>query len=173
MIDLLTGDALQILKTLPDAHFHCCVTSPPYYGLRDYGTGLWRGGDPACGHSPADTDGKRGLGASGLEGSLSCTGHRQEGYGARCGRCGAVRDDRQIGFEATCPEYIDAVVAVMDEVWRVLRPDGNLFLDLGDRYTDRIAHGRRRGNKLFLPHRIAIAMQDQSTMLSTSHHGVA
>lgn len=30
MIDLLTGDALQVLKMLPDAHFHCCVTSPPY-----------------------------------------------------------------------------------------------------------------------------------------------
>ena len=132
MIDLLTGDALHILKTLPDGHFHCCVTSPPYYGLRDYGTGLWRGGDPDCSHSPADTDGKRGLGTSGLEGSLSCTGHQQEGYGARCRRCGAVRDDRQIGFEPTCPEYIDAIVAVMDEVRRVLRPDGNLFLNLGD-----------------------------------------
>ena len=32
-----TGDCLQILKTLPDDSVHCCVTSPPYYALRDYG----------------------------------------------------------------------------------------------------------------------------------------
>lgn len=31
------GDCLEVLKTLPDASVHCCVTSPPYYGLRDYG----------------------------------------------------------------------------------------------------------------------------------------
>lgn len=31
------GDALAQLKTLPDESVHCCVTSPPYYGLRDYG----------------------------------------------------------------------------------------------------------------------------------------
>lgn len=32
-----TGDCLEILKTLPDDNVHCCVTSPPYYALRDYG----------------------------------------------------------------------------------------------------------------------------------------
>ena len=34
---ILHGDALTILKTLPDESVNCCVTSPPYYGLRDYG----------------------------------------------------------------------------------------------------------------------------------------
>jgi len=34
---ILQGDSIEILKTLPDASIHCCVTSPPYYGLRDYG----------------------------------------------------------------------------------------------------------------------------------------
>lgn len=34
---LLQGDALDLLKTLPDESVHCCVTSPPYWGLRDYG----------------------------------------------------------------------------------------------------------------------------------------
>lgn len=33
----LHGDALAVLRTLPDDSVHCCVTSPPYYGLRDYG----------------------------------------------------------------------------------------------------------------------------------------
>lgn len=36
-VKLYQGDALEILRTLPDASVHCCVTSPPYYGLRDYG----------------------------------------------------------------------------------------------------------------------------------------
>ena len=31
------GDSLEVLRTLPDASAQCCVTSPPYWGLRDYG----------------------------------------------------------------------------------------------------------------------------------------
>jgi DNA modification methylase len=34
---VLVGDALTLLKTLDSESVHCCVTSPPYYGLRDYG----------------------------------------------------------------------------------------------------------------------------------------
>ena len=34
---VLCGDALEVLKTLPDECVQMCVTSPPYYGLRDYG----------------------------------------------------------------------------------------------------------------------------------------
>jgi DNA modification methylase len=36
-IRILEGDCRDVLKTLPDASVHCCVTSPPYFGLRDYG----------------------------------------------------------------------------------------------------------------------------------------
>ena len=34
---ILQGDCLDLLKTMPDQSVHCCVTSPPYWGLRDYG----------------------------------------------------------------------------------------------------------------------------------------
>ena len=34
---LYQGDCLEVLRTLPDESIHCCVTSPPYWGLRDYG----------------------------------------------------------------------------------------------------------------------------------------
>ncbi|MDR1704969.1 MAG: site-specific DNA-methyltransferase, partial [Clostridiales bacterium] len=34
---IIQGDALAVLRTLPDCSVHCCVTSPPYFGLRDYG----------------------------------------------------------------------------------------------------------------------------------------
>jgi DNA modification methylase len=36
-ITIKHGDCRQILKQLPDESVHCCVTSPPYFGLRDYG----------------------------------------------------------------------------------------------------------------------------------------
>ncbi len=37
MIDILQGDCRQVLKSLPEKSINCCVTSPPYWGLRDYG----------------------------------------------------------------------------------------------------------------------------------------
>ena len=36
MVKILTGDCREVLKTLEDASVNCCVTSPPYFGLRDY-----------------------------------------------------------------------------------------------------------------------------------------
>ena len=41
---ILQGDALELLRTLPPESVHTCVTSPPYYNLRDYGVegpGVW------------------------------------------------------------------------------------------------------------------------------------
>lgn len=35
---IITGDALNVLQQLPDNYIDCCITSPPYYRLRDYGT---------------------------------------------------------------------------------------------------------------------------------------
>lgn len=37
-VTLYHGDALAVLRGLPDSSVDCCVTSPPYFGLRDYGT---------------------------------------------------------------------------------------------------------------------------------------
>ena len=34
---IIPGDCIESMRTLPDASVHCCVTSPPYWGLRDYG----------------------------------------------------------------------------------------------------------------------------------------
>ena len=43
------GNCLDVLKTFPDESLDMCITSPPYWGLRDYGTEgqIW-GGDPDC-----------------------------------------------------------------------------------------------------------------------------
>ena len=38
------------LLPIADASVQCVITSPPYWGLRDYGTATWQGGDPTCAH---------------------------------------------------------------------------------------------------------------------------
>lgn len=78
---ILEGDSLAVLKTLQTDFFHTCVTSPPYWGLRDYG----------------------------IEG--------------------------QIGAEMQLQDFISNLTAVFEEVRRVLRPDGTLWLNIGDSYT--------------------------------------
>jgi DNA modification methylase len=44
-LSILTGDCREILPTLEAGSVQCCVTSPPYWGLRDYGTAQWEGGE--------------------------------------------------------------------------------------------------------------------------------
>jgi len=44
MINLKIGDCRHVLTTMADESVHCVVTSPPYFGLRDYGTSTWLGG---------------------------------------------------------------------------------------------------------------------------------
>lgn len=105
------------------------------WGLRDYGTAQWEGGDRTCDHKPSDTPGKRGLASSTLGGGKETTGHQREGYKGTCPRCGAVRVDNQLGLEDTPEEYVANMVAVFREVRRVLRPDGVLWLNLGDSYN--------------------------------------
>jgi hypothetical protein len=100
------GDALAVARRLPTGSVHCMVTSPPYWGLRDYGTGSWEGGDSTCDH-------KAPLGGGTVKGtSLVGTGNR-EGYSAdgqyrsNCKKCGARRIDQQLGSEPTVQEYVD------------------------------------------------------------------
>ena len=130
---IYVGDCRETLQRLPAQSVHCVVTSPPYFGLRDYGTGQWQGGDPDCTHKtrrPATASN-----GSTLAGSKATTGHQQEGYRDVCARCGAVRVDRQIGLEASMEAYLETMVDVFREVWRVLRDDGTLWLDIGDSYS--------------------------------------
>lgn len=78
---ILCGDSLALLKDMPDGCVDMCVTSPPYFALRDYG----------------------------VEG--------------------------QIGMEETPDEYVGRLGDVFDEVRRVLREDGTLWLNIGDSYN--------------------------------------
>ncbi len=106
---VLVGDCRERLRDLPDNSVHCVVTSPPYFGLRDYGTGTWEGGDPACGHvarfARDDQDRIRKVdAASGRRRNAldhDSTSAHPEQYRSVCGKCGAVRIDRQIGLESS------------------------------------------------------------------------
>ena len=128
MIQILPGDVVDQLRTLPDASVQCVVTSPPYWGLRDYGTGKWEGGDPDCKHNPQKPDG-------GERSDRTLPLGRGGMYKDICGICGAIRVDNQIGLEKTPEEYTQKMVEVFREVWRVLRDDGTVWLNLGDSYA--------------------------------------
>jgi site-specific DNA-methyltransferase (adenine-specific) len=78
---LYCGDCLDVLPTLEAKSVHCVVTSPPYWGLRDYGVA------------------------------------------------------GQFGLEPTPDEYVEKMVGVFQRVWRVLRDDGTVWLNLGDSYA--------------------------------------
>ena len=52
MAHVLLVQANSLRSPLKDQSVHCCITSPPYYGLRDYGTGEWQGGEVGCDHRP-------------------------------------------------------------------------------------------------------------------------
>lgn len=127
---LICGDALQELKKMDPESVHCCVTSPPYWSLRDYGTATWDGGNVQCVH----VVGKPGRGQHSPY-HKAIVGDIRPGVDAStCTRCGARRVDSQLGLERTPEEYIATMVKVFHEVKRVLRKDGTLWLNLGDSY---------------------------------------
>ena len=134
--ELLQGDCLQQLATLPAASVQCCVTSPPYWGLRDYGTAKWEGGDETCDHKmPIGQRQDVGrVAVDGFNGPVS-THLGERNYRDICGKCGARRIDAQLGLEATPDEYVANMVTVFRAVRRVLRDDGTLWLNLGDSYA--------------------------------------
>lgn len=96
---ILIGDVREQLRTLADNSVHCIVTSPPYWGLRDYGV------------------------------------------------------DGQIGLEASPAEFITAMVAVFEELRRVLRPDGTCWMNMGDSYAGN--RGSSNGPTIGQKHRTA------------------
>jgi DNA modification methylase len=110
-----------------------CVTSPPYFGLRDYGTGTWEGGDPSCTHTPSGLDAdNKNLRAAAPNGKPSA---RDAAIIRGQCPCGARKVDRQLGLEQTPEQYIAAMVEVFRCVKDVLADDGTLWLNIGDSYA--------------------------------------
>ncbi|MFI7209394.1 DNA methyltransferase [Micromonospora aurantiaca (nom. illeg.)] len=97
---------------MPDESVDCVVTSPPFWGLRDYGTGQWTGSDPTCAHPV-----------------------RRRVDGTRCQRCPAVWSDPQYGLEPTLTHYVDRMIGLFEQVRRILTPSGTCWVNLGDCYS--------------------------------------
>ncbi|WP_275560581.1 site-specific DNA-methyltransferase [Streptomyces sp. 5-6(2022)] len=119
-VTLLTGEAAEVLRTLPAASADCVVTSPPCWLLRDYATGTWTGGSPHCANSDAPA-------ANSTHDAVNRTHH--------CRRCGARWTDEQYGLEPTPDRYVNHLRQVFAELRRVLAPTGTAWLNLGDSYA--------------------------------------
>lgn len=147
-VRLYLGHVTDVLDQLPEQSVHMCVTSPPYWGLRDYQTGTWLGGDSECDHVLMES-GMSNSNTLGPKGHLPQTNAANVGrilqFKSLCGKCGAVRDDKQLGSEpspdcgtkgqAQCGRcFVCSMVAVFRGVRRILRDDGTLWLNLGDTY---------------------------------------
>lgn len=132
---ILIGDVRTRLKELADCSVDCVVTSPPYWGLRDYGTATWEGGDPNCDHLGKPMATKANINRNCGTGNDVKNATAREFYKEICGKCDARRIDSQIGLEQTPDEYVAEMVAVFREVRRVLKNDGVLWLNLGDSYA--------------------------------------
>lgn len=127
---ILVGDNRKSLKSLPTGCVQTVITSPPYWGLRDYGTGVWIGGEESCDHQ---TSRSRGDDIKSGDKQATSKGSRPNTQW-EC-KCGATREDEQIGLESTPQEFVEQLCLVFDEVWRVLADDGTLWLNLGDSYA--------------------------------------
>lgn len=132
--DLHIGDALTALRAMPSNSVDCICTSPPYWGLRDYGApAVVFGGDIECEHNwqtivkpaahgrsdPADTKNDR---------SATRFAHESD----TCQLCGAWRG--QLGLEPTIGMFIEHLAEIFRECKRVLKPTGTCWVNMGDSY---------------------------------------
>lgn len=141
-VTLLVGDVRAGLASLPAELAQECVTSVPYWGLRSYGTTpqVW-GGDPEHTHEwdvPIKSAFANKTGRANAEGQAWDLGkngpaHARPREAGNFCACGAWLGE--LGAEPTPELYVEHIVDVFRAVRRVLRPDGCLFLNLGDSYN--------------------------------------
>lgn len=116
------GDALTFLKTLPDNSIHTIITSPPYWGLRDYNTSpqIWNETEN-CVHK----------------------WNKKTGY---CKSCSAWRGE--LGNEPDYDLFVKNLCSVFDETKRILKDTGSLWVNIGDTYSGSMqGYGVKRDSK--------------------------
>jgi DNA modification methylase len=133
------GDCREIMKRWIDEgiKIQTCITSPPYYGLRDYGTATWEGGDVNCNHQNAEINPLKVGGFTGdrLRKENGSENKKYLKLKKQCPDCGAIKKDNQIGLEQTPKEYIENMVDVFNHVKELLADDGTLWVNIGDSYA--------------------------------------
>lgn len=152
---IVQGHVLDVLGTFPDGCVNCCVTSPPYWGLRDYKLEpiIW-GGESGCEHIWIREAPRRKRHAGDIKDQESKQATEKASspelpFTDTCGVCRAWRGS--LGLEPTPDLYVKHLVLVFHEVRRVLRSDGPLWLNMGDTYAS--SWGSCRQNKIGNPSR--------------------
>jgi DNA methylase len=149
-ITLIEGDCRAALDALPAASVQTVITSPPYYGLRDYSTTplVWDG-EAAHAHewgAPQRTPWANDVAGPSPNVPKNKAGHwRPKHTGPRCW-CGAWLGS--LGLEPTLELYVDHLVQVFRHIRRALRSDGTVWLNLGDSYASHDPGGWRGGEFL-------------------------
>ena len=132
-----TGNCLDVMRTFPDVSVDCIITSPPYYQLRHYEgvpDYIW-GGDTNCAHdwtvfeSHLQHENRNELGGKGARATIL---GKHEHEQAVC-RCGAWRG--QLGCEPEFELYLQHMWEIVDECYRILKPSGTCWINLGDTYS--------------------------------------
>jgi len=138
-IRLYHGDVLSVSRGLAAESVQCIVTSPPYWGLRDYGVEplIWDGED-GCVHEWGEyvTPAANGIVHEGGMSGVSLSGSsatRKPKRSEFCRLCGAWRGS--LGLEPMYTLFIEHLVQIFRELRRVLRKDGTLWLNMGDSYA--------------------------------------
>ena len=108
---IICGDWIEVAETLPSGIAHCIITSPAYWGQRLYG---W-GGDGSC-------EEKKEPHVWQIDEPIQT-----------CLNCGMMAPT--LGLEKTPEEHIEKLVVGFRELRRVLRDDGVVFLNYGDKYN--------------------------------------
>lgn len=135
---ILSGNVYEQLKLIPDESINMVITSPPYYGLRSYGTVpvIW-GGDENCEHRWSFST-KKGISGGTKsekvqiknEENFQIVPDTQYGF---CSKCDAWLGE--LGQEPNFKLFINHLVLIFDEVKRVLTKDGTCWVNLGDSYA--------------------------------------
>ena len=172
---ILNGNTFEILKHIPNNSIDLVITSPPYYGLRNYNTEsiVWDGKEE-CDHNWIKVN-KSCSGGSGYKqdtNSEGCWFDRDVEY---CSICGAYKGE--LGLEPFIEDqiiegvkirgFISHLIDIFNEVKRVLKPEGSLFLNMGDSYYRTNKDSKEFSDKCLsmIPERIAIRMIDNGFIL--------
>jgi DNA modification methylase len=142
-VKILVGDCRDKMRELEDQSVNSVCCSPPYWGLRDYKIppSIW-GGDPKCEHvwgeitTPSANGSTRPMNGGTKNGSSATRGPKTSDF---CIHCNAWRGC--FGLEPTYQLYLEHMVEIFDEVWRVLRDDG---IDNKARPTKAVPNGAGR-----------------------------
>lgn len=165
------GHILEVVKKIPDKIIQTVVTSPPYYGLRDYGTDalVW-GGDPECLHEWGEEIGKvkkpnQGVGSKVISVAAVTKDAVEKDYsqGQFCKKCGAWKGS--LGLEPNPEMYIQHLVEIFREIKRILRDDGTIWLNLGDSYASAKFENIKQKDLMGIPWSVAFALRDDGWYL--------